>query len=204
MTNTRCALALLCACTVVLAGCGSVPPEHFYTLVGNADVLKGNRATPGTPGIAVASIALVTLPESVDRFELVIRTSANRVTVMENERWVESLKSAIPRVIAGDVSQLLGGAIVAVQSDNSSRDAKYRVSIDVVRFDSMLNDAAIIEAFWSVRLAADDMPKWEKSTIRIPVHGGGFDELAAAHALALAGLSGEIAAKIKTLETSGN
>jgi hypothetical protein len=200
--NPRSAFALICAGTLLLTGCASAPDAHFYTLLGNSGVPYGSdNATSSGASIAIGS---VTLPETVDRAELVIRTGANRVMVMDSQRWAESLKSAIPRVIADDVSKLLGGAMVSVQSDNASRDAKYLVSIDITRFDSTLNEAATIEAFWSVRLAAGGPTKSGKSAFRIPVHGGGFDELVAAHALALAGLSGEIAVKITAMEMAAD
>lgn len=194
----RGASALLCVSTMLLAGCLSVPTEHFYTLLDTPSV-PGGGATSDTPGIAIVS---VTLPETVDRAELVVRIGPNRVLVMENRLWAESLRSAIPRVIAVDLSKLLGGATVSVRSDNASRDATYLVSIDLTRFDSVLNEAATIEALWSVRTVAGGAAKSGKSAYRVPVKGGGFDELVAAQALALASLGSEIAAQIKAMETA--
>jgi uncharacterized lipoprotein YmbA len=190
-----------CLITLLVSGCGSVPTEHFYTLLGSPMPSDVPVATVGAPSVTIAS---VTVPEAVDRPELVIRAGANRVSVIENQRWAEPLKSAIPRAIAGDLSGLLGGATVSVRSDNASRDAKYLVLIDITRFDSSLNEAATIEALWSVRPVAGGVTQSGESTFSIPVHGGGFDELVAAHALALARLSGEIAAQIKAIEASAN
>jgi uncharacterized lipoprotein YmbA len=199
MTNLR--MILSCACILQLAGCANAPIEHFYTLLGSPPIGSSvDGAARHAPGIMVAS---VTLPETVDRAELVVRSGPNRMTVMENRRWAESLKSAIPRAIARDLSQLLEGAPVSVRSDKAIGDAEYLVSIDITRFDSVLNEAASIEAFWSVRPAAGRASEFGKSAIRVPAHGAGFDELAAAHAQALADLSSEIAARIKAMEAAG-
>jgi uncharacterized lipoprotein YmbA len=182
----------------LLLGACSTPVEHYYTLLGNPPA-QSNNDVPlgGSPNVVLAS---VTLPEAVDRSELVVRTGATSVMVMENQHWAESLKTAIPRAIADDLSQLLGGATVSVQSDNASRDAKYLVFIDLTRFDSIVNEAASIDAIWSVRLASGEQLKAGRSTVRIPVHGSGFDEIVAAHTQALARLSDEIATQIKVIE----
>jgi len=183
--------------TLLLGAC-STPAEHYYTLLGNPPA-QSNNDVPLSQGPNVV-LASVTLPEAVDRRELVMRTGATSVMVMETQFWAESLKTAIPRAIADDLSQLLGGATVSVQSDNASHDAKYFVFIDLTRFDSILNEASSIDAIWSVRLATGEQLKSGRSTARIPVHGLGIDEIVAAHTQALAHLSDDIATQIKVIE----
>jgi uncharacterized lipoprotein YmbA len=182
---------------LLLAAC-STPTEHYYTLLGNPPAQGNNDVSLGRGANVV--LASVTLPEAVDRSELVVRTGATSVMVMETQHWAESLKTAVPRAIADDLSQLLDGATVSVQSDNASRDAKYFVFIDLIRFDSILNEAASIDAIWSIRLASGEQLKSGRSAVRIPVHGPGFDEIVAAHTQALARLSDEIATQIKAIE----
>ena len=48
----------------------------------------------------------VTVPELVDRPQMVTRVSDNEVAVNEFARWGESLKSNIPRVIASNLVKL--------------------------------------------------------------------------------------------------
>jgi len=185
---------------LLLSACGSAPTEHYYTLLGTSSALRVDEAVANQiPSVTIAS---VTLPEAVDRSELVVRSGTNNVLVMETQRWAESLKSALPRAIAGDLSQLLGGVTVSVQADNASRDASYLVYIDITRFDSVLNEAASIDAIWSVRLATGEQVKSGRSTLRVLVQGAGFDQLVAAHAQALADLSGEIATQIKAIKAT--
>lgn len=183
------------------SACTTVPSDHFYTLIGNSANLPVPAASAQGPSVAITS---VTLPEAVDRSEIVVRSGPNRVLVMETQRWAESLKTAIPRALASDLSPLLGGATVSVQADNASRDAKYVVWIDITRFDSALGEAATIDAVWSVRASAGGQAKRGKSSWRIPVHGNGFDDLVAAHSAALAQLGIEIAKQINDLEGATN
>lgn len=196
-THRAGAIVSLVICTLLLCAC-STPTDHYYTLLGTPTVPPIHDAAANwNQSITIAS---VTLPESVDRNELVVRSGANSVAVMETQRWAESLKNAIPRAIADDLSQLFDGATVSVRGDNASADAKYLVYVDITRFDSVLNEAASIDAIWSVRPAAGGQSKSGKSTLRVPVRGNGFGELVAAHAQALADLSGEIATQIKAME----
>jgi uncharacterized lipoprotein YmbA len=189
----------LFACSLLLCACGSAPIEHYYTLRAS-QFASGSHESPVSPEFRLA-IASVTLPEAVDRSELVLRSGPNSVMVMETQRWAESLKSAIPRAIADDVSQALGGATVAIQSDNASHDANYLLYIDITRFDSILNEAVAIDANWSVRRASGEQLKAGRTTQRVAVHGAGFEDIVVAHVQALAEISGEIAAQIKTISS---
>jgi uncharacterized lipoprotein YmbA len=159
---------------------------------------------PGTPAVPAVTIAPITLPDAVDRPELVMRSGANRLILLENRQWAEPLRTAIPRVLADSISQALGGVPVSLQSDNASRDAKLQVLIDVVRFDSMPGDAAILEASWSIRSLDGAKLRTGSSTIRVPVQGAGYDDLVAAHSQALSKLAAEISLQIKILAASGS
>jgi uncharacterized lipoprotein YmbA len=201
MTMSRLVISLMCAltCAGTLGGCGSAPVEHYYTLLGQPSaVATGEQA--GTVSRLTVALASVTIPETVDRRELVLRSGANAVTVMDTHRWAESLKSAIPRAIADDLSRDLDGALVSVQADNASHDARYLLYVDITRFHSVLNDAATIDAFWSVRLANGDQLRSDRFSIRVPVRGAGFDELVAAHTQALVQLSDKLAIKIREID----
>jgi uncharacterized lipoprotein YmbA len=200
MTKSRKVNSLMCVlmCASTLGGCGSAPVEHYYTLLGQSPNISDGQIDASSH--LTVALASVTIPATVDRSELVLRSGANSVVVMDTHRWVESLKSEIPRAIADDLSRDLGGALVSVQADNASRDAKYLLYIDVTRFESVINEAATIDAFWSLRLANGDALRSDRFSIRVPVHGGGFDELVAAHTQALAQLSDRIATKIREID----
>jgi uncharacterized lipoprotein YmbA len=187
----------LVACSLLLGACGSAPIEHYYTLRSSQPAQVSHEASISQElHIAVAS---VTLPEAVDRSELVVRSGPNNVLVMETQRWAESLKSAIPRAIADELSLALGGATVAVQADNASHDATYLLYIDVTRFDSVLGDAASIDLNWSLRRPSGEQLKAGRSVTRVAVHGAGFEDLVVADAQGLVNISDEIAIKIKDL-----
>ena len=191
------ALTLALTGTALLAGCVSVPDEHYYTLIGKSDAAAEADDSAQTLHVNLAS---VTIPEAVDRAELVVRSGSNAMQVMDTHRWAESLKSEIPRALANGLGHDLPGAIVSVQADNASRDAKYQLYVDITRFDSVLGEAAAIDAFWSLRRANGDSLRSGQTSIRVPVQGSGFDGLVAAHAQALAQLSAKMAMQIQEVD----
>src|SRR5512136_3133438 len=100
-------MTTLCLTVALLAGCSSSPRVTFYTL----NVAATNETS--APPINSVAIGPITLPDLLDRPQLVVRTSANRVDILETHRWAESLKSEIPRIIAQDLALLLKPARVS-------------------------------------------------------------------------------------------
>lgn len=188
----RFGLALLgvMACQV-LTGCASAPADRFYIL-GN----RTPRVSPDKlPGVGV-TIATLTIPELVDRPQLVLRTGSNRVTVLDNQRWAESLKTGIARVLASDLAAEVGTAEVGTPADRSRRKGDLSVSIDILRFDSALNGMAQIDARWIVRTAPDAAGVSGSASVQEP-SGATVDEVVAAHDRALARIAAQLARTVR-------
>lgn len=185
--------------TMLFAAC-STPQEHFYTLIGDTPPAQ---PVAGSSGLSV-QIAAITLPEAVNRNELVVRSGANSVTVHDTRHWAESLKSSIPRVLANDLPPLLDGAAVSTMDDNVGQHAKYQVRLDITRFDTTLGGTEAIDAAWVIHRDGGKADLAGKANLRVAARGADFDDAVAAHAQALNQLSSEIASQIKGLEKSGN
>ena len=180
---------------VVVSGCGRSPAVTFYTLAAIAPEAASPAALPRT-----VAVGPVTLPELVDRPQLVIRVSANRVDILETHRWAEPLKSEIPRMIAENLARLLRPSRVSSSYESASRDAEYSVLVDIRRFESDPGEGVTIEALWSVRRSAvGAAPRKGRSLVSEPVKGKGFDALVAAHSRALAAISGDIARALSSV-----
>jgi uncharacterized lipoprotein YmbA len=178
---------------MLAVGCAS-PRERFYTLSAVPATVPGSEA-----GFSVL-IAPVAVPEIVDRPQFVVRKTANRIEIAEFDRWAEPLKAGIARVLAEDLAQELGTPRVATQANAISLNADYRVTFDVVRFDSTLGDGIALEAAWMVRAAKGGNSRIGRSVVQEPVQAAGYEALAAAHSRALQRCAREIAAAIRALE----
>jgi uncharacterized lipoprotein YmbA len=145
----------------------------------------------------------VTLPELVDRPQLVVRVAANRVAILESERWAEPLKSEIPRVLAEDLGRLLGSSRVSSFLQHSGPAADCRVLLDIERFEASPGEAVSVEAVWSLHRGAGGTPETGRSRVREPVRGEGYDPLVAAYGRALLAVSADLARAIQADAAGG-
>ena len=198
MTRVRLGIATSSLLVAILVGCGGSPDSRFYTLGGGA-IPASDRNEKATAEYIIA-VGPVSLPESVDRPQIVVRVGPNQVAIMEQHRWAAPLGSEISRVIAEDLAQLLGNRMVSSYEQNNARP-DIQVLVDLQRFDSTLGETVTIDALWSVRRSLNGQPKTGRSLVQEPAGGEGYDALVAAHSRALAKVSREIAEAIRSDST---
>lgn len=177
----------------LLAGCSRSPRVMFYTL----DISGTAESTPFM-GESV-SIGPVTLPDLLDRAQLVVRTSANNVAILESHRWAESLKSEIPRVIAGNLSGMIKPARVATWQQNSGLDARYRILIDIQRLELTEGKGVVLEALWTIRTADGVVVKSGRSEVNQTVATSGYAALVAAQSQSLTAVSRDLAVALRAV-----
>lgn len=198
MTRRSISLVLL----ALVAACATSPSPRYYTL----DASAGNGAPVRGAADAISIwVAPVTLPESVDRPQMVVRVAPNRVAILDGHRWAEPLPGAVSRAIAADLAALLGGARVSAEAQHAASGAQIRVLVDVQRFESVPGQGVTVEALWSVRRHGESDGQRGHSLVTEAVRGApadpaagpDYDALAAAHSRALAALSQDIAQAIR-------
>jgi hypothetical protein len=189
---------------VCLAGastaCSRSPRVTFYTL----EPVSRAETAPHASAFPVVAVGPATLPEVVDRPQLVVRVAANRVDILEMHRWAEPLRSEIPRTIAENLGRLLGSSRVSSYPQHAGADADYRVLLDIQRFESSPGEAVTVEVIWSLRRAAGGAPKIGHSLVREPVGALGYDPLVAAYGRALLAVSGDLARAIRAEAAAGH
>lgn len=187
-------VGMLAVClAVVTVGCSRSPRVTFYTLEPGARV-ETVAAAAAVPALAVGP---VTLPELVDRPQLVVRLAGNRVAILETHRWAEPLKSEIPRLIAENLGRLLGSSRVASHPQHAGADADYRVLVDIQRFEASPGEAVVVEAIWSLRPVSGGVAKTGRSLVREPVGSPDYEALVAAYNRALLAVSVDLAKAIR-------
>jgi len=145
------------------------------------------------------SIGPVTLPDLLDRPQLVVRTSATKVAILETHRWAESLRSEIPRVISGNLAGMIKPARVATWQQSSGADAHYRILIDIQRLELTDGKGVVLEALWSIRTVDGVVVQRGRSEVNQPVAASGYDALVAAQSQALSAVSRDLAAALRTV-----
>jgi uncharacterized lipoprotein YmbA len=174
-----------------LVACSSTPQPVFYTLDnGAASVTQSGK----TPSVVLTQTSL---PELIDRPQLIVRTGNNQVRISEQHRWAEPLRREIPRVLANDLGQLLGSSrVVALPIDAQGFSADFRVSLDVQRLEASDKNGADIDLLWRIE---DRQGKTitGRSTLREASTSEDYGALVAAQRRALSQVAVDIAERIR-------
>ena len=186
---------LLFALVVAGAGCAS-PRSNFYTLNSTAKPV-------GMMADTSVSVGPVSVPAAVDRPQIVVRLGPNQVAIDEFHRWASPLQDAIARVVAENLAAMLGTPHVTVFSQPTGAGARFRVLVDVLRFESAPGEAATLDAVWTVRSTKDGTTRPGRTTVSEPVPDREYATLAAAHSRALGRLSADLAGAIRALSPAG-
>lgn len=175
-----------------LAGCAS-PPSNFYTLT---------RTATSSGSVSSLSIVVgpVSIPAIVDLPQFVVTTGPNEVRIDEYNRWASPLQNNIARVVADDLVAIVGTPRVTLFQQATNVAADYRVAIEVQGFESILGDAAVLNALWVVRRASDGKAETGRTTVRESVSDKSYGALAAAHSRALTKLSSDIGDAVKAMD----
>lgn len=182
---------VIVAMALLAAGCAGTPEPRFYTLSAQ---IESVAYAPG-PSVAVSA---VTVPDVVDRPQLVVTVNANEVIIVERHRWAEPLKGELGRVIAENLSRMTGNARIAAYPQNASLNAEYRVLVDFQRFAGRPEGEVLLDALWSLRAANGDVLRSGRTRAQESADKG-YDALVAAYSRALSTISAEIAEALKAL-----
>jgi uncharacterized lipoprotein YmbA len=177
---------------VGVVGCATTEPARFYTL----SPLSGAQA-PAKPCVTLG-LGPVSLPEYLDRPQIVTQTSANEMKLGDFDQWAEPLEKTFTRTLGENLSALLCVEEVIQYPGKSADGVDYQVTVNVGRFHGMADGTALLQAQWTVAKEGSEKTITKKqSNIRIPVEGSGFAALVAAQSRALEKLSTEIASEIR-------
>ncbi|MCP5159664.1 MAG: membrane integrity-associated transporter subunit PqiC [Gammaproteobacteria bacterium] len=191
-------IAWVIAGLFLLVGCGSTPPTEFYTLNPLSASLQTAQTEVSRSDITIG-VGPITLPEFLDRPQIVTRTTANRLNVDEFHRWGGSLQEDFARVLVENLSRLLATNRVSVYPSPEPLHLLYRIVIDVQQFDGHLGVGVTLNAVWTLLDENADKPLINKRFERFaPVTSSDYEALVAAHSTALAALSHELADAIRT------
>jgi uncharacterized lipoprotein YmbA len=178
---------------VGMAGCATTEPARFYTL----SPLSGGQAQAAKPCLTLG-LGPVNLPEYLDRPQIVTQTSANEMKLGDFDQWAEPLEKTFARTLGENLSALLCVEEVVPYPWKGTDRVDYQVTVTVGRFHGTPDNAALLQAQWTVAKGESEKALAKKqSHIRIPVEGSGYAALVSAQSRALEKLSTEIASEIR-------
>jgi len=199
--------ALLSVVAVAACAAGSVPDRFFAlndggVLIANTSesTASGRSSTTGASTLPGVVVSAVTIPELIDRPQIVTRDSTNRVIVSEQNLWAESVKSGIARTLATRLARALADAgkpaQVAAYPQTSIVDPVLRITVDVVRFDAVPNGEAVVDVLWSIRRPSDGMVRSGHTVASSPISGTSYEAIVGGWNHAVAVVDRDIAAMV--------
>ena len=193
----RCFLSSLAA-AAALAGCsGAEPRLYVLAPMERDDTIKRDRNRS-------VGVQVVTLPEYLDRAEIVTYTSTNELNANRDDRWAERLPTNVTRVLAENLSTLLASDRVHVMPSRNGDRPDYEVSVEFDRFERSASGQSVLDAQWIIHDGASRKALVREHTRLVNrVRDNGYPALVAAMNDNLAVLSHEIAGAIAKLPQKG-
>lgn len=155
MSRARLIPALSCmVCLAMLSACTSAPVTRTYVLSAAAGAGTGAAASAKPVAVAVSDVSL---PQYLDRTQIVIRGRGHRVLVIENELWAGNLREDMLRVLVENLVVLLASENVVGAAHVQRIAPEYRVAVEVLRFERDAAGPVVLGARWWLTRAADGM-----------------------------------------------
>jgi len=192
---------LLGVLALSFAGCGGFFPKARPSRLFALSPISQSGDDPGDSRQISLGIGPIRLPGYLDRQEIMTRVAPNRFDPSEYNRWAEPLDENLTRVLMQNLSALLRtGRIVAYPWLPDDRP-RYRVEIQVLRFESNSAREAELSARWAIiDVSGKAEPSFKESRLTRPAKENSIDASVAALSETVADLSREIATTVITID----
>jgi uncharacterized lipoprotein YmbA len=198
--NASRSTVLVLAALLASAGCAETQPTKFYIL---SSLPPSAAASLGADSDKLSvGVGPVALPAYLDRPQVVALASSNKLELAEFHKWAEPLQNNFSRVLAENLSTLLGTDRVAKLPQRRASKIKYQVTVEVLRFDADLEGTASLVARWSIlgRGGKTSLAMRKSSFTETSEPAGDQEAVVAAMSRTVGDLSREIASTLRTLE----
>ncbi len=191
---------LLFGLLLTAPACGwRTAPSQFYAL----GAMDGPAPPKGDGSGPRVSVGPVTIPDYLNRPQIVVREGEHRLVLDEYHRWGGSLEEEFLRILSENLGLLLGSEHVRAYSEEFQR-SDYQVSVSLQRFEGLAAGDAVLKASWAILDAASrDLLMTREGFFRKPAARGNYASIVAAQSAALGALSREIAADILKVRSAG-
>jgi len=199
MTRKYLPLAWLLPLGLLLAGCGTSPPNQYY-------VLSAHEFAPPSGLTPALGVGPISVPEYLNRKNLVYNTTENALQVAGTDLWGEPLEAGIGRVLQLNLAGLLNTQNVRAFPWHALRAPDFGVRVNLLQLDADGN-TAMLTAEWLVYRASDDSAIERRiSRLQAPLASGTSEpaQVAAAYSTLLYQLSEIIAAAIASEVSAGS
>ena len=192
---------MVSAVVMALSGCATTQSTQFYLLTPMARETVPDQPE-GHPENRSLGIGPITIPEYLNRPQIVTRAGNNSLSLAEFHQWAENLDHNIAQVMAENLSLLLATDLIEIFPWHRRSSIDYQLAMDLLQFDRNPDGTATLLARWSLLDGkGHPLAAGKKSLITVEPTGRDYDSLVKALSETLAGLSREVAAAITASPT---
>ncbi len=166
-----------------------VTPEKYYRLSAEGPV-PGNASGPAL------GVGPVTLPDYVDRGELVFESAPNSFEIPYEHRWAGNLRDSMTSVLGANLSRRLGTGNLHLYPWETGTPLRWQVRVEVTKFHALSGGDAVLEAGWRIDDEASGKRLNRRGTFTEAVSGDGYAAVVAAESRLLGQLAEAIAGDI--------
>jgi uncharacterized protein len=182
--------------SLVAACAGPSPRSNYYLLNALPEQETGQAATAASDGLSIG-IGPISLPDYLDRQQIVIRTDPNEVSFSEFDRWAEPLINKFMRVFKEDLVDRLRTDTIFVYPWPPDAVFEFQVAAEVTRFDAHPGDSAQLDVQWMILRAHDrEVILSRKSSYTVELDRSDYKTIVAAQSRTVADFSREVAAAV--------
>lgn len=201
MPTLCCSITL--ALAVLVTACATPTPTRYYTLT-TAATTRAEPATQaqrnGQPLFIV--LAPVGMPERLARPQIVVRSGAARIDILEKDRWSAPFNSELRDALASAVSSRLG-AVDMTRSGKPANQTVYRITMELHDWDAVKGEQLQADLSWTVTRSDDKRTALCRTTALQPARTADVDGLVQASQRLVLRLGAAIADNVTALE-AGN
>jgi uncharacterized lipoprotein YmbA len=135
----------------------------------------------------------VSVPELVDRMQLVVLVPGTQVRLLQHERWAVPLKDQVASVLVTDLQVALSSKSVEGALEPGTCRHSVRLKVDILRFEARPKESALISANWQLSHEGTGSPTVWSATLREPLPDDSADTTVTAWSDILRDLSNQIA-----------
>jgi hypothetical protein len=145
----RAFIILVLAAAVAFSGCLLKRSPVSRTYVLEPTEARSARA-PSGPAVAVVGVAKVSVPDWLDRPQVLARAANGEIVADDFSRWGEPLPRGMQRVLMENLAALLPDRRILVEPIPPRLTVDYRVEVTIVDVARQDDGSALVETRWDV------------------------------------------------------
>lgn len=188
------AVLVLALFGLLVGGCTfrSAPPKTYVL----SPASPAASPAPADRG-PILGVGPVTIPAYLDRPSIVVRAGGDEVRLSADHHWAEPLKDGAARVVAENLATMVPTEAVAVFPWRAPWTVKYRVTMEILRFDGPLGGPVVLNARWRLLDGEGKEIVLKAVLLSEPAVDASYSALVAAQSRLLAAASRAIASEIR-------